>query len=69
MPRALGGRSYFYPCGAMASRHTEKKCLHQMAATFCPAGVGRGGHLFFVRALSPPAFPRDPHAGRRGRGC
>jgi len=66
-PFALG-RSPFLRSSVIANSH-KKKCLHQMATTASFAGVGCGGHLFFVRALSPPAFPRNPHAGRRGRGC
>lgn len=60
----------FFPCGAMAETLTQTKSACTRGHTFFVLrGSGMCGHLFFVRAFSPPAFPRNPHAGRRGRGC
>ena len=54
----------------LLSSDTQTKSTCTRGHTFFVLrGSGMCGHLFFVRAFSPPAFPRNPHAGRRGRGC
>lgn len=49
--------------------HTKKSACTRGRTSFVLRGSGMCGPLLFVRAFAPPAFPRNPHAGRRGRGC
>ena len=60
---------FFSLRGYGRNTHTDKKCLHAAHGTLKFAGVGCAMAAFFFRAFTPPAFPRNPHAGRRGRGC
>ena len=65
-PLARSGRLFFVPCGAMASRHTKKKYLHEAHGHLKFCGGPAWPWPCFLSALHPRGVPPRPHTRHGG---